>query len=112
MGPELVLGFVGLLALVAKVTDFFRLVANFATQKSAVLTQSLAFAGGIVAVELFAHTDFADTVTVGGRMLGTLNGWTLVLIGLMVSSAASLVIDYKQAKDQTDSAVKPPLTKG
>lgn len=112
MGPEIVLGFAGLLALVAKVTDFFRLVANFATQKSAVLTQALAWAGGIVATALFSHSDFGSTVTVGNMTLDKMSGATIVLVGMSISSAASLVIDYKQAKDQTDSAVKPPLTKG
>lgn len=111
MGPELLLGFAGLLALVAKVTDFFRLLSNFVTEKSAVATQTLSWIGGVVAVMLFAHSDFGASVTIGDQPLNLLNGASLVIVGLMVSSAASLAVDFKQARDSTDSAAKPKLLK-
>lgn len=111
MGPMLIAGTVGLAATVAKIIDFFRLLSNFATQKSAVITQLGAFAAGIIGVELYAHSDYASGIVLGDIPLSTANGASLVLIGLAVSSFASLAVDFKQAIDHTDSAAKPPLIK-
>lgn len=111
MGPEIVLGFVGLLALVWKFIDFLRALANFATQKSAVVTQVTAWVGGVVGVMLFAHSNFGTTVTVGDMTLDKYDGTSLLILGLMISSAASAAVDYKQARDNNDDASKPPLIK-
>jgi hypothetical protein len=104
-------GFVGLTALILKAVDFLRLLANLVTNKSAVITQLLAWIGGIGAVVLFAATDFGDSVNVAGTTLDKVSGVTLVLLGIMLSSAASVLVDFKQSIDSTDSAAKPPLLK-
>lgn len=111
MGWEVALGTAGLAALVWKFVDFLRLLSHFATEKSAVITQLTAWGGGIVAVELFAHSDFGKNVTIGTTTLDKYSGMTLLIIGLMASSIASAAVDYKQARDTTDSAAKPPLLK-
>lgn len=104
-------GLIGLTALILKAVDFFRLLANAGTNKSAIVTQLLAWAGGIGAVFLFAATDFGDSVNAAGVTLDEASGATLVLLGIMLSSAASVVVDFKQSIDSTDSAAKPPLLK-
>lgn len=108
---ELLLGAVGLAALTAKVVDFFRLLANLSTHVSATLTQILAWVGGIVATALYANSDFGESVAVGANTLDKLSGPTLVIIGMMAASAASLLVDVKQAIDGADTAAKPPLLK-
>jgi hypothetical protein len=104
-------GFVGLVALILKAVDFLRLLANIGPNKSAVITQLLAWIGGIGAVVLFAATDFGNSVNAAGTTLDKVSGPTLVLLGIMLSSAASVVVDFKQSFDSTDSSVKPPLLK-
>lgn len=104
-------GLIGLTALILKAVDFFRLLANAGTNKSAIVTQILAWAGGIGAVFLFAATDFGDSVSAAGVTLDDASGATLVLLGIMLSSAASVVVDLKQSFDNSDSATKPPLLK-
>lgn len=104
-------GFVGLIALILKSVDFVRLFANIKTNVSAVITQVLAWIGGVVAVVLFSSSDFGNSVNAAGTTLDKVSGATLVLIGIMLSSAASVVVDFKQSIDATDSAAKPPLLK-
>lgn len=111
MGAEIAFGYVGLVALVWKFVDFLRLLANFATQKSAVITQITAWVGGIIGVFLYASTGFAANTKIGDTMLDKYNGTSLIVIGLMIASTASALVDFKQARDATDSAAKPRLLK-
>lgn len=104
-------GFVGLIALIHKAVDFLRLLLNFSTNKSAILTQVLAWVGGIAAIVLFAASDFGDSVNAAGSTLDEVSGATLVLLGIMLSSAASVVVDFKQSIDNSDSAAKPSIMK-
>lgn len=109
MGPELILGTLGLAALTKKIVDFLRMTTNIATQVSGVLTQLTAWVGGVVATSIYAHSDFAHNVLIGSQTLEKFNGMTLTIIGLMAGSAGSLIHDIQQAIDSTDSAIKPPL---
>lgn len=97
--------------LVAKVIDFLRLLANASTNRSAIVTQLSAWVGGIVLVVLAAHASVtADLVLPGTSMaLGVIDGSSQVLVGLLVSSLGSALVDVKQAIDGSDSAAKPPL---
>lgn len=104
-----ILGVVGLVALVMKVIDFVRLLAHLKDQRSAVVTQTLSWVGGVLAVLLYGNSDFADTVTIGGKNLALVSGATLVLVGIVLGSMASAVVDIKQAVDGNDSAAKPRL---
>lgn len=110
-GTTLLVGFAGLLALTWKVTDFMRLLGSFAEHKSGIVTQILAWVGAIAVVMLFARSDFGETVEIPGSTLtlDTLNVFSLILVGLMVGSAASAAVDVKQAIDGRDSSAKPPL---
>jgi hypothetical protein len=106
-----VAGLAGLSALILKVIDFLRLLVHFSTNKSGVITQLLVWIGGIASVVLFASTDFGNSVTISGVVLDKATGATLVLIGIMLGSAASVIVDFKQSIDSSDSASKPPLLK-
>lgn len=98
-------------AFVKKVVDFFRNLRNWRTERSAILTQTLAFVGGIVVVVLASHAKVtADLVLPGmSTALGHLDGSSQVLYGLMVGAAGSLLADGVSAIDNTDSAATPPL---
>lgn len=97
--------------LVAKAIDFLRLLTNLSAQKSAVLTQLAAWTAGIGLVVLGSHASVAQGLVLPGVTvaLGKLDGSSQVLVGMLVSSAASVAVDFRQALDRSDSAVKPPL---
>lgn len=98
-------------ALVWKVIDFLRLLTNLKHQTSAILTQLLAWVGGVVIVAVGAHAAVASNVVVPGTSLplGKLDFGSVVLVGLLVSSFGSVGVDIKQALDGSDSSAKPSL---
>lgn len=98
-------------ALVWQVVDFLRELANLPTQRSAVVTQCTAWAGGVAVVAVGAHAHVTESLVLPGSALplGALDFWSVVIVGLMVSSAASSAVDVKQAIDTHDSSAKPPL---
>ena len=80
---------------------------------TAAVTQGLTWAAGIITVLLAAQADVSEAITVWGtQTLGQLDGWSQVLVGLTLSSAASATYDFKKAVDNTDSAGEPPLGGG
>lgn len=110
MEPTLVIaGLVGLLALAAKVIDFLRYLTNLPGTRTQVVTQLLAWAGATAVVFLYGVSDFGPTVTIDGLSLSDMTGWTKLLVGLTIGSLASLVVDFRKARDNTDSAQVPPL---
>lgn len=98
-------------SLVIQVLDFFKELKNWGSNKSAVLTQALAWIGGIVLVLLAAHAAVAAGVVLPGLgiAIGKLDFGSQILAGMLVSSVASTVYDFKAAIDNQDSAAKPPL---
>lgn len=92
-------------ALIWKIVD----VVKYARVRNvdAVVTQVGVWFAGVVVMLLLATTDFASGVEVGGSILGDLNVWSLILIGLSVGSSASVGVDFKKAFDNTDSAAVP-----
>lgn len=103
-------GLIGMVALVWKVVDFLRLVANLGTQRSAVVTQLTAWLGAVAVVFLYGASDLGDFHVPGTALaLADVNGWTKLVLGLAVGSTASAAVDVKQAIDRNDNASKPPL---
>lgn len=98
-------------ALVWKVIDFLRLLFNITTQKSAIITQVTAWVGGVVLVIVAAHASVTGSLVLPGsdEPLRTLDFASQVLLGLLISSLASGVVDLKQAFDNSDSASKPAM---
>lgn len=100
-------------ALVWKVIDFLRMAFNFTTQKSGLITQATAWVGGVVLVIVAAHASITQNLVLPGadQPLRVVDFASQVLIGLLVASFASGVVDLKQAIDNSDSAMKVPLLK-
>lgn len=98
-------------SLIWQVTDWLKEVLHFTTNKSAVLTQAVAWVAGIVLIALAAHASVTQGITFPGLnvTLGDLDGASIVLVGLLASSLASSLVDAKQALDNSDTSGKPPL---
>lgn len=111
MDPLVVVaGLAGLAALVWKVTDFLRLVANLPATRSSVVTQLVAWLAGVGAVFLYGASQLGDFQVPGTKLLlSDMNGWTKLIVGLAIGSATSVGVDVKQAIDRSDSAAKPAL---
>lgn len=102
-----------LVPLVALGTIVFNLVnvMKFATarQWSAVLTQCIAWAAGIIGIFMAGSTDFASGISVGDIALADLNTPSKIFLGLVATSLLSTFNELKKAIDSNDSAVKPEL---
>ena len=98
-------------ALVWKVIDFFRMVTNYKTQRSGIITQVTAWAGGIILVIIAAHASVTSSLVLPGadESLRTIDFASQILLGLLIASLASATVDIKQAFDSSDSAAKPNL---
>jgi hypothetical protein len=102
-------GVVGLVALVIVVVDFLRNLTSGKARLNAIVTQLCAWVGGLVAVFLYGESQLGDTIKVGEQTLDHTDTATKVIIGLMIASIASTVVNVKKALDSSDSAVVPPL---
>lgn len=98
-------------ALVWKVIDFLRMLFNIQSQKSSIITQVTAWVGGIILVVVAAHAGVTKALVLPGSdlALGVLDFPSQVLVGLLVSSLASGVVDIKKAVDGSDSSAVVPL---
>jgi hypothetical protein len=98
-------------ALVWKVIDFLRMLFNFTSQKSAIITQVTAWVGGVALVVIAAHASVSSSLVLPGadESLKTIDFASQILLGLLISSFASTVVDLKQAFDSTDTATKPSI---
>lgn len=103
MGPELAV----LAAFVKKFVDFLRSLRGRDT--NAVVTQLVAWVGGVVVVFLASHVDFASAVEVGNMSLDQLSGWAQAALGVLLGSGASIAQDVLKAVDNTQSESKPKL---
>jgi hypothetical protein len=74
-----------------------------------IVTQLIAWASGVVAVAIAAHTQFASEISFGDKTLAKLDGWSQVFIGLIATSLLSTLNEFKKAIDCGDSAKKDPL---
>jgi multisubunit Na+/H+ antiporter MnhB subunit len=76
------------------------------------LTQAIAWAAGIAAMMIAAHTQFASQITFGTEKLSRMNWQSQAFLGLIATSILSTVNEVKKAIDGTDSARKAKLTTG
>lgn len=105
----IVVGIGGLLAMVWKFTDFLKMLTNLKTEKSGVVTQLEVWAAAVFGVFLFSATQFGPTAVIGDISVDAMSNATKLWVGLAIGSLASGVVDFKQARDNNDSAKKPPL---
>ena len=107
-----------LAALGLKLTDFVKSVTNWAngkdddTKKRArndLITFLVAWIIGIGAALVLSKTAWGDEITVGKEALASLSLGSLVVFGLVFSTVAGTLYDFKKAIDNKDSAKKDPL---
>lgn len=98
-------------ALATKIIDFVKYVRN--KDWNAAITQAATWVAGVVVIMLAANANAFEVLVLPGMAdpLGSLNVWSLILIGLTLTSFISFAYDFKKAIDGTDSAKAPPLTK-
>lgn len=64
---------------------------------------------GVVVTLLVAETDFAEGIEIAGRAMSEYNFWSLLFIGLTLSSVAQFANDIRGAIDNTTTTAKPHL---
>jgi hypothetical protein len=100
-----------LAALVWKITSVLKYLTSGQVRQT--VTQVIPWVAGILAVVVAAQADVAEGIVVfGTHALGDLDGWSQILAGISLGSAASVGYDVKKAVDATDSATEPPLGGG
>lgn len=80
-----------LLALIKKGTDWIRIWLPDKFEN--VVLPVVAWILGVVAVTLFALTDWAEGISFGDQSLATLNAWSQIALGLTLGSGAGVVAD-------------------
>lgn len=96
-----------MVTLVISIINFIKFIKSKDT--NAVVTQLAVWIAGVLVINLVAHSDFGKTLKAGDYVLGNLNGWSLLFVGLSVGSVALFANDLKKAVDSSDTAKKPPL---
>lgn len=89
---------------VYKVMDFLKLL--FAGETRPAITQVVVWGVGILVAFLGVKSNLG-----GLSSINYLNWASVLLVGLSLGSVGSVINDFKQARDNTDSAAKPPLLK-
>lgn len=103
MGAEVAL----LAALAKKLVDFTRQLRGRDT--SAVLTQILAWATGIIVVFIGANVDVASGIEIANQSLDQLSLWSQVVLGAVIGSLGSVGKDVLKALDNTQTEASPKL---
>lgn len=100
----LVVGVIGLVALANKLTDFLKLLTNYATHKTSVITQVIAWGAATGSVFLYSASDFGGGISIEDIALNDMSTATKIILGLGIGSAASVLKDFTKAVDTSDSA--------
>lgn len=90
-----------MLALIKKVGDWLKQITN--NDWNGVVTQLVIWVGAVVIVWLVSETDFAEGVGIGDTNLAAVNFASIVFVGLFIGSGASLVHDWFQSRDNSNS---------
>ena len=97
------------LSLIIALGTFVFTLTNFirfflATNWSSALAQLIAWASGILATFVVAHTQLATSIAFGSKSLNTLDIPSQAIVGLAAASSIGIVYQFKQALDSTDTA--------
>lgn len=100
---------VAAVALVAVLIDIARSLR--ARDWNGVITPLAAMAAGTLVAWVVGESDFGADVPLGdtGHTFGSVNGFSLVLVGFALGAVASKSVDALKAVDQGDSQKRPPL---
>jgi hypothetical protein len=101
------LGAAGLTALVWKVVDFIKFVAN--KDWNAAVTQGLTWLSSVIISFLAREAAALGDFEVFGQPLAELDWAAVLLFALGLGSSASGVYEFKKAIDNTDGARTPSL---
>lgn len=105
---SLVVGVVGMIAIVMALTDFIKRVSNGSVEKRGIVTQLIVVAVATGVVFLYSASDFG-TFEIGGVRIDNMMVATKLILGLAIGSAAMKSADVIKAIDNSDSAKNPPL---
>ena len=94
-------------AVVKKVVDTLKYATN--GDVNALVTQVVTWVTGMVMTWIGANADISKDLAVNGVALGSLNGWSQVLVGFVLASTAAVGWDTMKAIDGSNSAVVPSL---
>jgi hypothetical protein len=93
-------------------TKYVVLLLKGGGQKEAangILTMAVSAAAGILAAFVLRGSDWGDEIAIGKQTLDQLSASSTVIFGIVFSTAAGTLYDFKKAFDQQDSASKPKL---
>jgi hypothetical protein len=105
---SLVVGVIGMIAIVMAVTDFIKRVSNGTVAAKGIATQVIVWIAAGVVVFLYSASDFG-TFEIGGIRIDNMEWTTKVILALAIGSAAMKSADVIKAIDGSDSAAVPPL---
>lgn len=74
-----------------------------------IVTSLSVWVAGVGVVFLAAQTDFAAGIVIADLPLAVYNAWSLLFIGLSISSMAQFANEIRAAIDTSDSTRKPDL---
>jgi hypothetical protein len=105
---SLVVGVIGMIAIVMAVTDFIKRVSNGTVAAKGIATQVIVWIAAGVVVFLYSASDFGN-FEIGGIRIDNMEWTTKVILALAIGSAAMKSADVIKAIDGSDSAAVPPL---
>ena len=98
--------------LVAFTKNLFNKPSGSKAYLDPIVTQLLAWVFGFLVVLIAAQANVASSLKVWGTTLDKLNGGSLLLLGLAISSFGGAAVEVKKALDKSDSAAQPSLLTG
>lgn len=98
---------VALAALVVKLTSLSKFVR--AKHYGDAISQVFVLVVAVALAWIAANSSAMSDVDINGTTFGSLDGGSIVLVGLALGSTASFAYDYRKARDNTDSAAEPSL---
>lgn len=100
---SLVVGVVGMIAIVMALTDFIKRISNGSVERSGIITQIIVWAVATGVVFLYSASDFGN-FDIGGVAIDDMMAATKLILGLAIGSAAMKSADVIKAIDGSDSA--------
>ena len=102
-----------------KLTDVVKYLVNLGTgnvedkraSKSGLLNFAIGWVLGVAVVWVLARTEWGDEITIGKEALANLSLGGMVIFGLVFTTVAATLYDFKKAIDNKDDAVQPQLVK-
>lgn len=106
-----IVGFLALATLVIKIVGVIKAIGK---DTNYVVTQVATWVVGTAVLFLAAAAEVTQHILLPGfpTPLGSMDGVSVVLAGLVLGSSAAFAYDVKKARDNSDSATEPALLGG